>query len=163
MATIALHLGRPRNIMILVMEVEKKLDEIIALLKSIDSKLLLLDKVSLDSVNRDNNMSKPVTEKPIKPTPRQVQTIRAFELANRLDRSSYLKFIRKDIAEILERQKIDPYYPVFKPQSLTMLSKQRGNNAPAYRGFAEKTRLFADAVTKEGIILIKRLKQQLEK
>lgn len=146
-----------------MMGIGDKLDEIIGLLKSIDAKLSGANDNAVTETKATIEQLEMPMEKPTKPTSKQRQCIRAFELGNRLDRKRFLTNIRKDIAGIMERQKIEPNrFPVFTPQSLAMLSKVPGRNAPAYREFAERTRLFADAVTKEGASLIIRLTKKLK-
>jgi len=115
------------------MELESKLDRIIALLEKIESK------ISGNAV-MEPTPTAIIKTKNSKPTALQLKNQRAVEFANRQDSKQYLKTLKREIERILEIQKSQPtWYPEFNPQSLKWFSKNFKNpNSPFYINLKKK-------------------------
>ena len=138
------------------MGIEEKLGQVILLLKSIEAKL--------QGTTMEDEILPVTREKPSKPTPTQLKNQRVVEVANHMDRNMFLKFCRKNIEDIIERQKKDPNWTIeFKPQSLKLnwFARFKNPNAPFYIKLRKETEEYGRAVTLEGRALIERLKKQI--
>ncbi|MEH6309060.1 hypothetical protein RYH73_25640 [Olivibacter sp. CPCC 100613] len=136
------------------MTIEEKLDQIINHLKDIDEKFSFLP---INTINPNRKREDTL----LKPTSTQLKNQRVVELANRMDRKSFLKYIRNNIVKIIEQQNADTNWElIFVPQSLEWFPKFRLSNALFYQDLKKRTKLFAAIVGKEGKALILKLRKQ---
>lgn len=127
------------------MGIEEKLDRIIELLEGIDKKI-----VGESAGLGKENFSEIENIKAFKPIPAQLRNQRVVEMANRMDRKSFLKIYKRDILEILEIHKTNPdFYPVFQPQSLGWFAKFKNPHSPFYIQLKKDTVRYCDGVTQE--------------
>lgn len=139
------------------MEIEAKLDEIIARLTRIEAHL----GISTEPPAIDPHLSK-VTEK--KPTNAMLKFKRMIEFANEMDQKFYFSAIRKRAAELMEIRKTNPNWRItFKPQMLKKIDEKIDKTgAQFYKDLRKQSETFASAVETEGEKVLQRAINRLQ-